>query len=120
MGNPVFKGCRGRVIRSVEVANASPSCSLKLGHYAVQKQVRIVVGRVDGMAVLWPKTSIKVLAPLRMLIGLNHASPSSLTNSPLIAEAIVCIVPVKSFMADWVSKSISCLRRMPLLLPLGY
>ena len=32
------------------------------------------------------KTSIKVLAPLPTFIGLNHASLSSLPNSPLIAE----------------------------------
>ena len=74
------------------------------------KRVRIVVVRVDDVVVFWPRSASKVLPTLRMLVGLNHASPSSLPNSPLIAEATICIMPVKSFMASWVSKSIFCLR----------
>ena len=57
----MFKGFRGRVIRNVEVANASPSYSLKLGHYTVLNQARIVVGRVDGMVVFWQKPASRCL-----------------------------------------------------------
>ena len=106
----MFIGFRARVFRVVEVANASSSYRLKLRHYTVLKQVRIEVGRVNDVVVFWPREASKVLPTLRMFVGLNHASPSSLPNSPLIAEATVCIVPVKSSMASWVGKSILCLQ----------
>ncbi len=51
MGYLVFKGSRGRVIRSVEVANANFSCRLKLSHYAVLEHVRIAVDSVDDTVV---------------------------------------------------------------------
>ena len=75
------------------------------------KHVRIEVGRVnDDVVVFGPRVASKVLPTLRMFVGLNHASPSSLPYSPLNAEATVCIVPVKSPMTSWVGKSILCLQ----------
>lgn len=47
-----------------------------------------------------------------MSVGLIHASPSLLPISPLIAEATVCVLPIESFMAHWVSNSKFRLKRM--------
>ena len=94
----------------MKVANASCSYRLKLKHYTVLKQVGIEVDRVDDVVVFWPRAASNVLPTLRMFVGLNHASPSSLPNSPLIAEATVCVVPGKPSMANWVGKSIFCLQ----------
>ena len=106
----MFTGFRARVFRIVKVANASSSYRLKLRHYTVLKQVRIEVDRVDDVVVFWPRAASNVLPTLRIFVGLNHASPSSLPNSPLIAEPTVCIVPVKSTIASWVGKFIFCLQ----------
>ncbi len=46
-----FKGTRGRVIRSVEVTNASLSYRKKLVHVSVLEHVRIAVDRVDDIVV---------------------------------------------------------------------
>ena len=51
VGDLGFKGTRGRVIRSVEVANASLSYRQKLGHVSVLEHVRIAVNRVDDIVV---------------------------------------------------------------------
>ena len=106
----MLTGFRARVFRIVKVANTSSSYRLKLRHYTVLKQVRIEVGRVNDVVVFWPRVASTVLPTLRMFVGLNNASPSSLPNSPLITEATVCIVPVRSLMASWVGQSIFCLQ----------
>lgn len=61
VGNLGFKGSRGRVSRSVEVANASLSYRLMLGHDAVLEHVRIAVDRVDDIVVFWPKAASRCL-----------------------------------------------------------
>ena len=51
VGDLGFRGSGGRVIRSVEVANASLSYRLNLGHDSVLAHVIIAVDRVDDIVV---------------------------------------------------------------------